>query len=333
MKMYKRTRILSAVLFSVFLLLAASSFAIGTVYACPSPTITMLPPAGPVGIPATVKGTGFTPGASVNINWFGFIVDVPGISGHIGYYTIRTGVTVGSDGNFTTGFTTPYDFSDIAHFVNATQNGVGTGITNATFTIVPSLSLSPQAANYTDGQQAFINVHGAPLGTAAVAMGLKLVGQPGEVTVLKLTYDNTMWGFVTSHLATEGPIVTKGSTGDIGGNASIRFNAVGGVGTHIIRGYIGAKDTSVFLPCEIGGQAVFNIVGSSSDSKTTVTNTTNTGTVATNTGTVGASFGDVNGATNTGVNYVLYAMSISAITLSVLLVAFVRKKTYLRAKL
>ena len=318
--MYKNTRVFSAVLLSTFLLLVASSFATGTVHAAAPPTITMLPPAGPVGIPATVQGTGFKPGASVDIRWFGFIVDVPGIKGHIGYYTIKTGVTVGSDGNFVTTFRTPYDFSDIVHFVTATQNGVGTGITNATFTIVPSLSLSPQPANYTVGQQVFVNVYGAPLGTAAVAMGLPLVGPPGEVTVLKLTYDNTMWGFDTSHLATEGPIVTAGSVGDIGGNASIRFSAVGEVGPHIIRGYIGAKDTPVYLSCEIGGQAVFNIVGPSSDSKA----------ILTNIGTLGTSVGTLNSATNTGVNYGLYALSISAINLlllAVILVIVARKKT------
>jgi len=317
--MYKRTRICSAVLLSVFLIFVGSNFATGIVYAA-SPTITMLPPAGPVGIPATVKGAGFTPGASVNIRWFGFIIDVPGISGHIGYYTIKTGVTVGSDGSFTTSFTIPYDFSDIVHFVTATQNGVGTGITNTTFTIVPSLSLSPQPVNYAVGQEAFINVYGAPLGTAAVMMGFQTVGPPGEVTVLKLTYDNTMWGFVTSHLATEGPIVTAGSAGDIGGNASIRFSVVGIVGPHIIRGYTGAKNTPVYLSCEIGGQAVFNIVGPSSDSKT----------ILTNIGTLSTSVGNVNSATNTGANYGLYALCVSAINLvllAVLLVILARKKT------
>jgi len=320
--MYKNTRVFSAVLLSTFLLLVASSFATGTVHAAAPPTITMLPPAGPVGIPATVQGTGFKPGASVDIRWFGFIVDVPGIKGHIGYYTIKTGVTVGSDGNFVTTFRTPYDFSDIVHFVTATQNGVGTGITNATFTIVPSLSLSPQPANYTVGQQVFVNVYGAPLGTAAVAMGLPLVGPPGEVTVLKLTYDNTMWGFDVSHVATEGPIVTAG--GDIGGNMTIRFSAVGEVGPHIIRGYVGAKDTPVYLSCEIGGQAVFNIVGPSSDSKTILTNV---GTLTTAVGTLTTSVGNVKGATDTGVNYGLGALGISAINLILLAVLLVRRKT------
>jgi hypothetical protein len=288
-------------------------------------TITLSPTAGPVGTPITVNGTNFQPGATVNLSWFGYIVDVPGITGHLGYYPIKTGVTVAPDGSFVTTFITPYDFSDIAHFVNATQNGVGTGITNAAFTIVPTLSLSPQPTNYTDGQQAFLNVYGAPLGTAAFAMGLN---PQNETTVLKLTYDNAMWGFVVSHLATEGPIVTAGFTGgDIGGNATVRFNAVGEVGQHIIRGYIGAKDTQPYLPCEIGGQAVFTIVGPSLDAQTILSNVTsvNNGvaTIQTNLGTLTTSVGN-------GANYGLAALALSAVDLIfliVLLALVVRKKT------
>ena len=201
----------AAIILSVILALSIGSLIMipAKTLAANPPAITLSPPAGPVGIPITVNGTGFQSGATVDLSWFGYIVDVPGITGHMGDYPIKTGVTVAPDGSFVTTFITPYDFSDIAHFVNATQNGVGTGITNATFTIVPTLSLSPQPANYTDGQQVFLNVYGAPLGTAAFVMGLN---PQNEVTVLKLTYDNTMWGFVTSHLATEGPIVTAGFT-------------------------------------------------------------------------------------------------------------------------
>jgi hypothetical protein len=189
--------------------------------------------------------------------------------------------------------------------VNATQNGVGTGITNATFTIVPTLSLSPQPANYTDGQQAFLNVYGAPLGTAAFVMGLN---PQNEVTVLKLTYDNAMWGFVVSHLATEGPIVTAGFTGgDIGGNATVRFSAVGEVGQHIIRGYVGTKDTPPvpYLPCEIGGQVVFTIVGPSLDAQAILSQLSSldaeiasvqgdTATIKTNLGNVTTSLSNIN---------------------------------------
>jgi hypothetical protein len=231
------------------------------------PEITLLPPAAPVGTPITVNGANFQSGATVDLSWFGYILDVPNVTGHIGYYPIKTGITVASDGTFHTTIIAPYDFSDIAHFVNATQNGEGTGITNATFTIVPTLSLSPQPTNYTDGQEVFLNVYGAPLGTAAFVMGLNPLN---EVDVLKLTYDNAMWGFVVSHLTTEGPIVTAGFTGgDIGGNATIRFNAVGDVGQHVIRAYEGTKDTPPvpYLPCEIGGQAAFTIVGPSLDAQ------------------------------------------------------------------
>lgn len=265
--MHKRNTNSFAVFLAAIIALSIGSFIMvpSKALASGSPAITLLPPAAPPGTPIVVNGASFQSGATVDLSWFGYIVDVPGISGHIGYYPIKTGVTVAPDGSFQTTIITPYDFSDTIHFVNATQNGQGTGITNATFTIAPTLSLSPQPANYTDGQQVFLTVYGAPLGTAALAMGLN---PQNEVTVLKLTYDNTMWGFVTSHLATEGPIVTAGFTGgDIGGNATIRFSAVGGVGQHIIRGYVGAKDTPPYLPCEIGGQAVFTIVGPSLDTE------------------------------------------------------------------
>jgi hypothetical protein len=265
--MRKRNTNSFAILLAAIMALSIGSFIMmpSRALAASSPEITLLPPAAPPGTPIMVNGTGFQSGATVDLSWFGYIVDVPGISGHIGYYPIKTGVTVEPDGSFQTTIITPYDFSDTIHFVNATQNGQGTGITDATFTIAPTLSLSSEPANYTDGQQVFLTVYGAPLGTAAFAMGLN---PQNETMVLKLTYDNAMWGFVTSHLETEGPVVTAGFTGgDIGGNATIRFNAVGEVGQHIIRGYVGAKDTSPYLPCEIGGQAVFTIVGPGLDAE------------------------------------------------------------------
>jgi hypothetical protein len=293
----------------------------------PSPKIIILPPAGPPGIPATVKGANFNPGATVAISWFGFILDVPGIQGHVGYHAIKTGITVASNGSFVTTIMVPNDFSDIVHFVNATQNGVGTGITNATFTVVPALVLSPQPANYNDGQQVLIHVVGAPLGAIAVAMGLPTVGQPGEATVIKLTYDNNQWGFVTSHLTTEGPIVTAGLTGgDIGGNATIRFNAVGEVGQHIIRGYIGTKDSPPYLPCEIGGGATFTIVGPSPDSQAILNAlgplgglSGNVTDVKNGVTTAQTNLGAIKGSTDSTATYVLAAAALSVVNLIILL--------------
>jgi hypothetical protein len=329
---YECKRNHAAVFLATILALSMASFAVTAVKAAGPPSITLLPPAGPVNIPVTVVGANFTPGATVDLSWFGYIVDVPGITGHVGYYPIKTGVTVDSGGAFSTTIVIPYDFSDTIHFVNATQNGVGTGITNATFTIVPTLSLSPQPANYTDGQEVFLNVYGAPLGTAAFVMGLN---PQNETAVLKLTYDNTMWGFDVSHLATEGPIVTAGFTGgDIGGNATIRFIAAGEVGQHVIRGYVGAKDTPPYLPCEIGGQAVFTIVGPSLDAQTILSNVTsvNNGvaTIQTNLGTLTTSVDNMQGTTNNEANYSLAALGLSAvdlILLIVLLALVARKKT------
>jgi hypothetical protein len=310
----------TAIILSVILALSIGSLIMipAKALAANSPAITLSSPAGPVGIPITVNGTGFQSGATVDLSWFGYIVDVPGITGHVGYYPIKTGVTVAPDGSFVTTFITPYDFSDIYHFVNATQNGIGTGITNATFTIVPTISLSPQPANYTDGQQVFLNVYGAPLGTAAFAMGLN---PQNETTVLKLTYDNAMWGFVTSHLTTEGPIVTAGLTGgDIGGNATVRFNAVGEVGQHIIRGYVGAKDTPTYLPCEIGGQATFTIAGPSLDTQS-IQNQLNNGvaSIQTNLGNLASSNDAIKSSQDNSVNYSIGALALSAISLIVLL--------------
>jgi hypothetical protein len=203
--------------------------------------------------PITVKGTGFKSGATVNLTWFGFILDVPGITGHLGYKSIKTGIPVSSSGNFSTTIYAPYDFSDITHFVNATQSA------RATFTIMPTLQLSPQKTVYTDGSQILLQVFGGPLGTAAFLMGLN---PQNETDVLKFTYDNNVWGFATSHLQTEGPVVTGGFTGgDIGGNITISFKAVGSMGYHDIRGYLGTKnDPAVpYLPCIIGGEVEFYI--------------------------------------------------------------------------
>lgn len=260
--MYKRTRsyviLVAATVSALFLALFignAATMGVKESLAQDPPKITLLPPAGPVKTSITVVGVNFTPGATVNLTWFGYIVDVSGIKGHLGYYPIKTGITVSHDGNFSTTIIAPYDFSDVPHFINATQNGGGTGITNATFTIVPNLKLSPQPAWYKQGQEVILHVYGGPLGQPALQMGLT-----PELNVLKFTYDNAMWGFATSHLETEGTLVTGGSTGgDIGGNITIRFKAVGGFGKHVIRGYMGDRVTPAYLPCEIGGEVEFYI--------------------------------------------------------------------------
>jgi hypothetical protein len=247
-----------AILIAIALTLSFIGLTVTPARALSTPTITLLPPAGPVKTPITVKGTNFTPGNMVNLAWFGYIVDVPGISGHVGYYPIKQNILVAPDGSFVTTIIAPYDFCDITHYVNATQNGVGTGIVNATFTIVPSLQLGPQPSKYKEGQTVTLFVYGAPRGPEAVALGLT-----PRPTVLKFTYDNGMWGYATSHFVTEGPIVSGGFVGgDIGGNATITFKATGGVGTHVIRAYEGDPSSSLaWLPCILGGEAVFSIAG------------------------------------------------------------------------
>jgi hypothetical protein len=245
------------------------TFSIGSLVMIPTkvraanpPKITLLPPAAPPGTPINVNGSGFQPGAIVDLSWYGYIVDVPGISGHLGYYPIKTGITVGSDGSFRTTIIAPYDISDVVHFVNATQNGSGTGILNGTFNIMPSLQLSPTPANYTEGQEVILHIYGGPTGTIPVPPTM-------ELESLKLTYDNNYWGYDDSHLATEGPVATGGFTGgDIGGNITIRFIAVGGVGEHYIRAFEGPSTTGPWLSCEIGGEVTFTIVGPSLDTQT-----------------------------------------------------------------
>jgi hypothetical protein len=266
--MNKNVRNYVALLLVIILAVSMGSFAILAIYSQsasaspdPAPKITLSPTAGPVHTPITVKGTGFTPGKTVKLYWYGFILDVPGIKGHLAYYLIKPGITVPSSGNFSTTIIAPYDFSDIAHFVNATQNGVGTGIIDANFTIMPTLQLSPQKTAYKDGDQILLHAYGGPLGTAAFKMGLNPMN---EVDVLKFTYDNNLWGFATSHLQTEGPVVTGGFVGgDIGGNITISFKAVGSMGYHDIRGYLGTKDDPPvpYLPCVIGGEVEFYIWG------------------------------------------------------------------------
>lgn len=326
--MYKRNHAAVLLIFlATILVLSIANFSATTVKAAGPPSITLLPPAGPVGIPITVNGNGFAPGANISLTWFGNIVDVPGIAGHVDTYSIKSGIAADQNGNFTTTIISPSDFSDIPHQVNATQNGIGTGITNATFTTVPTLILSPQPANYANGQQIFLNITGGPLGSAALP-----ITQASSATVLKFTYDNMMWGFDTSHLSTEGPVSTGGFTGwDVGGNISIRFTAVGEVGTHSIRAYAGEKDTPIWLSCEIGGQVNFNITGPNSDTQTILNNLASlNSTIQTNLGTLPTSVGNLQGTANNEANYSLAALGLSVIDLILLialLALFARKKT------
>ena len=305
--MYKLKYKHATLILTVVLALYSVSLTIAPALALANPAITLLPPAGPVKTPVTVKGSNFNPGATVVLSWFGFIIDVPGIQGHLGYYPIKSAITVGPDGSFTTSIITPYDFSDIPHFVNATQNGVGTGITNSTFTIVPTLQLSGNPSSYVDGQEAFVQVFGAPLGTPAFMMKLSPI-----LTVLKFTYDNALWGYVTSHLETEGPIVTGGFVGgDIAGNATIRFKVVGNTGWHSIRGYVGEKSTPPYLSCEIGGQGEFYIRPGK----------------APNLASVGSEILNVDatiGSANTTVNYGLVAVAFTGVNLVALLAVAIR---------
>jgi hypothetical protein len=300
--MYKRNHAAFLLVFlATILALSITNFSATTVKAAGPPSITLLPPAGPVGIPITVQGSGFTPGANVSLTWFGNIVDVPGIAGHVAMYTIKSAIIADPNGNFTTTIISPSDFSDIPHQVNATQNGIGTGVINATFTTVSTMQLSPQPATYANGQQIFLNITGGPLGAAA----LPITGA-SEAEVLKFTYDNVMWGFDTSHLSTEGPVATGGFIGwDVGGNISIRFTATGEVGTHTIRAYVGRETVPIWLSCEIGGEVNFNITGPSSDTQTILNNLASlnstilsvqgdTATIKTNLGNVTTSLSNIN---------------------------------------
>jgi hypothetical protein len=315
--MHKQNRNSFATFLTVILALSIGSFIMvpANVQAANPPTITLLPPAAPPGTPITVNGTNFTPGATVDLSWYGYIVDVPGITGHLGYYQIQTGITVAPDGNFLSTIIAPYDISDTVHFVNATQNGVGTGIVNATFTIMPSLQLSPTPTNYTDGQEVILHIYGGPTGTIPVPPTM-------ELESLKFTYDNNYWGYDDSHLTTEGPVATGGFTGgDIGGNITIRFTAVGGVGVHCIRAFEGPSTTSPWLSCEIGGQVVFNIVGPSPDTQAVLSglaslNATllsvqgNTATIRTNQGTINGTITSINNGVAT-VNTSLGTLNVS----------------------
>jgi hypothetical protein len=315
--MHKHNRNFFATFLTAILALSIGSFIIipAEVRAANPLTITLLPSAGPPGTPITVNGTNFTPGATVDLSWYGYIVDVPGISGHLGYYPIQTGITVGPDGSFLSTITAPYDISDAVHFVNATQNGIGTGIVNGTFTIMPSLQLSPTPTNYTDGEEVILHVYGGPTGTIPVPPTM-------ELESLKFTYDNNYWGYDDSHLTTEGPVATGGFTGgDIGGNITIRFMAVGGVGVHCIRAFEGPSTTSPWLSCEIGGQVVFNIVGPSPDTQTVLSglaslNATllsvqgNTAAIRTNQGTINGTITSINNGVAT-VNTTLGILNVS----------------------
>lgn len=220
-----------------------------------SPTIALLPPVGPVQTPITVNGTGFASGASINLYWFGYIAS----SHSLGYYPIRTGITAASDGTFLTIIIAPFDFGvNVLHNVNATQNGSGTGITNATFNIVPTVQLSPQPTKYKEGQEVFLRIFGAPAQGITISPG---PGAPPEVPILKFTYDNSYWGWIWSHMEPV-PVVTGFPTGDVGGNATIRFTATGASGLHVIRAYEGDITTiGPWLGCEIGGEVQFRITG------------------------------------------------------------------------
>jgi hypothetical protein len=173
-----------------------------------------------------------------------------------------------------------------------------------------------------------------------------------ELESIKLTYDNNYWGYDDSHLATEGPIATGGFTGgDIGGNITIRFNTVGGVGEHYIRAFEGPSTTAPWLSCEIGGEVTFIIVGPSLDAQTvlgslaslnatvlsiqgdTATIRTNQGiingtitsinngvaTVQTNLGTLETSVDAVKSSTDNSATYDMGALVLSILSLVILL--------------
>ena len=258
--MNKLTRKYVAVLILGVLTLTAVGFALITTNvqnarALGSAAITLLPPVGPVQTPITVNGTGFASGANVNLYWFGYIAS----SHTLDYYQTKTNITAASDGTFLTTIIAPFDFGiNVLHNVNATQNGSGTGITNATFTIVPTMKLSPQPTKYKEGQEVFLQIFGAPAQGIAVSPS---PCAPPEVPILKFTYDNSYWGWIWSHIEPV-PVATGFPTGDIGGNATIRFAVTGASGLHVIRAYEGSIATiGPWLGCEIGGQVHFRIVG------------------------------------------------------------------------
>jgi hypothetical protein len=252
-----------AILLVVALTLSVGAFAVFLVHA-PNVSavpvtakITLSPPVGPVQTLITVSGTGFTPGASVVLSWYGYQSGPP----YLGYHTIKTGIVAKSDGTFTTTFNAPFDFGvNVVHNVNATQNGHGNGITNTSFNIVPSLKLKNPSAKVKEGQQVWLQLFGVPAQGIAVSPG---PGAPPEVPIMKITYDNNYWGWIWSHLVPV-PVATGYPTGDVGGNATIRFTAVGSSKIHSIRAYEGSLTTiGPWLGCEIGGEVKFEITGKS----------------------------------------------------------------------
>jgi hypothetical protein len=57
------------------------------------------------------------------------------------------------------------------------------------------------------------------------------------------------------------PVATGFPTGDVGGNATIRFAAVGSATIHTIMAYEGSLTTiGPWLGCEIGGEVQFEVL-------------------------------------------------------------------------
>jgi hypothetical protein len=204
----------------VFLLPSANTASAASV-----PSITLVPTAGIVGAPLSIRGQGYPPGTNLNLEWGTAVAswvvtgNPPRVTGvdATPVETLLAGVETTASGTFSANVTVPNDFGG-QHVIQAYLAN-GTAITGrGLFTLEPSFAVSPGSGSA-----------GSPISVTAKGLGYGLYS-----TNYFLYWDNSMVGYFTA-------VTTHGAT-------NFTFYASGAPGTHYIEVYQGYPGPAYLNP-------------------------------------------------------------------------------------
>ncbi len=186
------------------------------------PSLTVSPASGPIDTPITIKGTGFTVGQQLDLQWFRVVGNRMSGSGWAENSTSLGKVTASADGTFSLSLKALDDLGG-GHHIDAIADDKATATTK--YTVTPSIfEVTPDSA--AAGQP--ITVH------------LKGVGWTETANIYTLVYDNAYLGYACGF----------NSQGDV----TIQIPAAGAPGWHFIDLY-----PAIYKGVEIKGIETFRL--------------------------------------------------------------------------
>ena len=185
--------------------LLASFLAVAPSARADAPSINLNPSQGPPMTPVQITGSGFAPGATVDMVWYTMEGNRVSGSGFVEVPSALGTATADAQGGVSFSFVAPYDLGGPPHRVDAVVGG--SAVANASFTLMRDAWITP-----TSGPEGSV-----------VTVRLVAGGWTQYDNNVAITYDNAFLGFACSFNSQ--------------GNISVWVQARGGVGPHVIGVY------------------------------------------------------------------------------------------------